>query len=151
MTDISAAHPMLAPLAAFVGSWNTRGEVKLLGPSGRSAPFQASDSYEWLHGGHFLLHRYVAQMPDGTVEGIEIIGYDTSRKIYTMQSYDNQGKTNTLQASVDGEQWTFTGGNLRFRGSFGADGQVFGGTWEMRERINAPWRPWMTIELQRAA
>ena len=28
-------------------------------------------------------------------------------------------------------------------------GAVFGGVWEMRERLNAPWRTWMTVELRR--
>lgn len=149
MTETVAAAAALAPLAAFAGEWHTSGEVKLLGPTGRGAPFRGSDSYEWLPGGHFLLHRYRAQMPDGLIEGIEIIGYDASRKIYTMQSYDNQGKAGTMQASVDGEQWTFAGNNVRFRGGFSAESAIFGGVWEMRERLNAPWRTWMTVELRR--
>lgn len=150
MTDTVAATAALAPLAAFVGQWNTQGEVKLLGPSGRGAPFRATDSYEWLPGGHFLLHRFVSHMPDGTVEGIEVIGYDASRKLYTMQSYDNQGNATAMQASVDGDQWTFTGNNVRFRGGFAEGGQVFSGVWEMRERLNVSWRTWMTVELRRA-
>lgn len=150
MTDIAAATAAHQPLAAFVGAWNTRGEVKLLGPSGRGAPFHATDNYEWLPGGHYLVHRYSAQMPDGAVDGIEIVGWDASRKLYTMQSYDSQGNANTMTATVDGDQWTFTGNNVRFRGGFGEEGRVFAGVWEMRERLNAPWRAWMTVELRRA-
>ena len=149
MTDTVAANAALAPLAAFVGPWSTHGALKLLGPSGRGAPFQATDSYEWLPGGFFLLHRFTAQMPDGLVEGIEVIGYDTSRKHFTMHSYDNQGNVGVMQASVDGDQWTYTGNNVRFRGQFSEDGRVFGGTWEMRERLNAAWRTWMSVELRR--
>lgn len=151
MSSTTAATSAHQPLAAFVGAWTTRGEVKLVGPSGRAAPFQASDTYEWLPGGHFLLHRFAAQMPDGEVSGIEVIGYDTSRKIYTMHSYDNQGNAGVMQANVDGDQWTFTGNNVRFRGGFSEEGSVFGGVWEMRERINAPWRAWMTVELRKDA
>lgn len=149
MTDIAAATAAHQPLAAFVGNWKTTGEVKLLGPSGRGAPFQATDSYEWLPGGHFLVHRFAAQMPDGAVEGIELIGWDASRKLYTMQSYDSQGNVTTMTATTDGDQWTYTGTNVRFRGGFSEEGRVFGGAWEMRERLNAPWRIWMTVELRR--
>ena len=151
MTDLAAATAAHQPLAAFVGRWTTTGEVKLIGPSGRGAPFTATDSYEWLPGGHFVVHRFAAQMPDGATEGIELIGWDASRKLYTMQSYDSQGNVTTMTATVDGEQWTYTGNNVRFRGGFGEDGQVFSGVWEMRERLNAPWRTWMTVELRRAA
>ncbi|HSX61295.1 MAG TPA: DUF1579 family protein [Tahibacter sp.] len=151
MSDTVAANAALAPLAAFVGTWTTQGEVKLLGPSGRGAPYRATDTYEWLPGGHFLLHRFVAQMPDGAVEGIEVIGYDASRKHFTMHSYDNQGNANVMQASVDGEQWTYSGNNVRFRGNFSEDGRVFSGTWEMRERLNVAWRTWMSVALRRDA
>jgi hypothetical protein len=150
MTDAAAANAALAPLAAFVGNWSTQGEVKLLGPSGRSAPYRATDSYEWLPGGFFLIHRFVAHMPDGIVEGIEVIGYDASRKHYTMHSYDNHGNASVMQASVDGDQWIFTGNNVRFRGAFSEDSQVFSGVWEMRERLNVAWRTWMSVELRRA-
>ncbi len=82
-------------------------------------------------------------------QATEIIGYDASRKHYTMQSYDNQGNATAMQASVDGGQWTFNGNNVRFRGGFSEDGRMFSGVWEMRERLNVAWRSWMTVELRR--
>lgn len=150
MSSPTAATPAHEALAPFVGTWNTQGEVKLLGPSGRAAPFHATDNYEWLPGGHFLLHRFASHMPDGDIEGVEVIGYDASKKIYTLHSYDSQGNAGQMQATVDGDQWAFNGGNMRFRGGFRDAGRVFAGTWEMRERMTGPWRTWMTVELRKA-
>ncbi|MGH7725605.1 MAG: DUF1579 family protein [Candidatus Eiseniibacteriota bacterium] len=66
MKHDSAATSELGRLNPFVGVWNTEGEMRNT-PSGSSTKFKATDTYEWLPGGHFLLHRFDANMPDGNV------------------------------------------------------------------------------------
>jgi hypothetical protein len=55
--------PALSRLNAFVGSWNTRGQIKEspLGPAGK---LNGMDTYEWLSGGFFLIHRVNVRMGD---------------------------------------------------------------------------------------
>lgn len=142
----SAATPDLERLNPFVGIWETEGEVKA-GPTGKPVKFQASDTYEWLPGGHFLLHRFDADMPDGRVQGIEVLGYSREDGCFSQHSFDNSGKVSVMQARVEKDTWTFVGEGVRFTGSFQDNGKVFAGLWELRSEEDAAWRPWMDVRL----
>ncbi len=116
-------------------------------PSGPPVTFHAIDTYEWLPGGFFLIHRWDAHMPDGDTKGVEIIGYDASRKTYPMHSFDDQGNHSVMQATVDGDTWRFTGESARFAGGFRDGGRTFAGLWERRSSEGGSWRPWMDVVL----
>lgn len=138
----------LQGLAPFVGTWHTTGTVLAT-----SAPYTATDTYEWLPGGHFLMHRWDAAMPDGRSQGIEIIGLDAADGAkeghYTMQSFDSTGKADTMRAVVDGQQVAYDGDGVRFRGAFNGDGSEMSGTWSLQANDSETWEPWMTLSLQR--
>jgi hypothetical protein len=109
--------PVLKHLESFVGKWNTQGEIKA-SPYGPAGKIIGTDTYEWLPGGFFLVHRVDVRMGDQKNESIEIIGYDASRKTYPMHSFDSQGNHILVQASVVGYTWTFTGESMRLMGVF---------------------------------
>lgn len=136
-------------LEAFVGTWNTQGEIRG-GDSGPAAKFHATDTYEWLPGGFFLVHRWDAHMPDGNTQGIEIIGYDASSKAYTMHTFDSQGNADTMRASIEGDIWMFEGESLRFTGRFRDKGNTLVGVWSQRSSNEADWLPWMDVTLRKA-
>lgn len=136
-------------LDAFVGIWKTEGEIRA-SASGPAARFRATDTYEWLPGGFFLVHRFEAQMPDGETQGIEIIGYDAERKTYPMHSFDSQGNASVMQASVEDGTWIFTGEALRFTGSFQDGGNTITGLWEQRSDDGGQWLPWLDVKLTKA-
>jgi hypothetical protein len=144
-----AASTEMEKFAPFVGVWETQGEMRV-GPSGQSMKFTASDSYEWIAGGHFLLHRFVADMPDGRNEGIEVIGHDRNNNSYPMRSFDSSGNSSLMQAQLENDTWTFVGETTRFTGGFRDNGKIFAGLWEMREGENKGWQPWMDVTLRKA-
>ena len=136
-------------LNAFAGTWNTRGQIRA-SSAGPAMSIQATDVYEWLRGGFFLIHRWDAQMPDGITKGIEILGYDEATNTYPMRSFDSHGNSGLMHATVEGAAWTFTGDTLRFTGHFRDGGNTFAGLWEHRSADATGWIPWMDIELTRA-
>ena len=138
----------LGCLDVFVGVWDTEGEM-IAGPSGPPVKFAATDAYEWLPGGHFLLHRFDANMPDGKVQGIEIIGYNRESRDYPMHSVDNLGKVIVMHARIEGDIWTFSGEGIRFSGGFRENGMVFAGLWELRSDDGSTWQPWMRVRLRK--
>lgn len=144
----TAASAELEALNLFVGVWNTEGEMRI-GPSGQPAKFRATDTYEWLPGGHFLLHRIDANMPDGKIQGIEIIGYDRENNSYPMHSFDSSGNAGVMQARLGKDTWTFAGEGVRFTGGFRDNGKVFAGIWEVHPGDGAAWQPWMNVELRK--
>jgi hypothetical protein len=148
MPKPTAASAELERLDPFVGVWHTDGQLKI-NPSDQPSRFTAIDTYEWLPGGHFLLHRFDADMPDGEVQGIEVIGYARETDSYFMHSFDSTGDASSMRARVQNQTWTFTGKNVRFTGGFRDNGKVFAGMWELRSGDGAPWQPWMDVTLKK--
>jgi len=144
----TAASADLGRLNAFVGVWDTEGTMNA-GPSGQSVKFKATDTYEWLPGGHFLLHRFDADMPNGNVKGIEVIGYNQENKSYLVHSFDSVGNASVMQARIEKDTWTFIGENIRFTGGFSDKGKIFSGLWELRSGEGSSWQPWMDVRLRK--
>lgn len=144
----TAASSQLECLDPFVGIWDTTGMV-LSGPAGEPVKFKGTDTYEWLPGGHFLFHRYEANIPGEPEVGIEIIGYDPQRNAYTMYAFDSQGSVNILEGHFEMDSWTFIGANTLFSGGFRDRGAVFAGLWERRPGAGLDWQPWREVTLHK--
>jgi hypothetical protein len=148
MAKQKAASTDLGRLTAFVGEWKTKGEIKN-SPSGQPVKFKAKDHYEWLQGGHFLLHRFDADMPEGNIKGIEIIGYNPETASYFMHSFDSQGNATVMQGRMEGDTWKFVGERARFTGSFDDQERILAGVWELRSADGSGWEPWMDVKLRK--
>lgn len=136
-------HERLAP---FVGRWRTEGQV-LATASAPAAEIIGTDSYEWVPGRFFLLHRVHVRIGGERVEAVEIIGWDGAGGRYFAHSFDSRGDAVTMHAVERDGVWTFTGDAERFTGGFGDGGETLSGTWERRE--DSRWRPWMEVRLTR--
>jgi hypothetical protein len=139
--------PEHARLAPFVGRWKTAGQV-LSGDATPEFEFAGTDTYEWVPGGFFLLHRVDVNMGGERVQALEIIGWDAEREAYFARSYDHQGNVAEMRAVVRDGTWTFLGDAERFTGAFGDHGATLGGRWERRE--GGRWLPWMDVRLTKA-
>jgi hypothetical protein len=148
MAEQAIPGPEHRRLQSFVGTWATEGTVKT-SPSGSGVRFQGVDTYEWIPGGFFLLHRWDTHMPDGRTQGVEIIGYDSASGTYTVHSYDSSGNTDVMHARVANDTWTFEGKSLRFTGGFRDGGDTLAGIWEQRPGEGAPWVHWLDVTLSR--
>lgn len=141
--------PEHARLGVFVGSWRTQGELLSDSPGGPATPLRATDRYEWLPGGFFLLHHVDARVGDAVVHALEVIGFDERRGEYFSHAYDGGGTMTTYAARLDGDRWRIEGATERFAGAFSADRQLLTGRWE-RLVDGAGWVPWMTLTLTKA-
>ena len=68
-------------LEVFIGNWHAEGTSYGDGqdatdPRAAGVPWMSNESYEWLPGNFFVLHRWDAQMGEHEFKGAEIIGYD---------------------------------------------------------------------------
>ena len=104
----------LKRLDAFVGKWNTEGEIKE-SPFGPAGKLIGTDTYEWLAGEFFLIHRVDVRMGNQKNESIEMIGYDAQSNSYPMHSFDSQGNSVIMRAGVAGDPWTFTGESMHLK------------------------------------
>jgi hypothetical protein len=131
-------------LEIFVGTWRTEGEI--LDASGATRRLRATDTYEWLPGGFFLVHRVDGRMGDEEVRVLEIIGYDAASDAYFTHSYDNHGGVAEYEATLHDRAWSILGRSERFTGTFDEGGTALTGTWERRAE-GGEWTRWMTIRL----
>ena len=134
-------------LDKFAGKWNTKG---LILPTSNSAGIEVSgtDTYEWLPGNFFLLHKVDVKIGSDIVQTHEIIGFDEPNSNFTMQHYDNKGNSGLMTATLMDDLWIFKGETLLFKGGFSENDTVFSGVWEQlnNEKI---WVPYMNIRLER--
>ncbi len=146
MTRSTTQVPVCLPLNPLAGQWITTGRML----DGSGGEFDGVDSYEWVAGGHFLLHRWDVEMPDGRNEGIEVIGYDGSAGKFAVRSFDNQGGESSMSLAVVHESITIVGDNMRFEGQITGNGSMVQGVWQLNAGEQQGWAAWMQVRLVRS-
>lgn len=140
--------PQHQRLGVFVGKWTTQGRTKAT-PSAPAAEIVGTDTYEWLEGGFFLVHRVDVRMGAEQVKGLEIIAYDASSETYRTHAFDSQGTYGTYQATVHDGVWTFMGALERATVVLSDAGNTMTIQWE-RSTDGLSWLPWMDVTLTKA-
>lgn len=124
-------------LDAFVGKWHMEGQ-QLSGPAGPAAPISAIQTYEWLPGGQFLVHRFEGHVGNAPAACIEVIGFEPERRCYRAHTFYNNGQTNVWDIEHRDGQWRTLGDfnasgrqmKVRCTTTFADDGKTMNGTWE---------------------
>lgn len=144
----TTASPQLKQLDFLIGKWHTRGEI-LQGAAGPSKNIRGMDTYEWVSGGYFILHRVDVFMGQERTEAVEIIGYDESRKSYFMKSFDSQEASMTMYAVLE-KPGVLKFGDDKMKAVLTANkaGSSMSAKWELSEN-GQTWKPWMNIQLDK--
>jgi hypothetical protein len=133
--------PENARLEPLVGRWRTAGRTV----SGPAVEIAGTDTYEWMTGGAFLIHRAKVRMGDEALEVIEMIGpYDSAAGAWPMRSFDSRGACGTMHATVDDDAWTFTSATERAT----LTDSTMAARWERPEN-GSDWTGWMDMTFTR--
>ncbi len=124
-------------LDVFVGAWHTEGTSFADGqmpedPRASGVLWTSDETYEWLPGGFFLLHRWDALAGSRVFQGTEVLGHDDAIGGYFTRFFDNAGFHPEYTAAVDGDVWTFTEPSTRATVTIQDDGQHIDHRWEWR-------------------
>jgi hypothetical protein len=95
-------------LDQFVGSWTTVGTTQSAHQAG-TGKLASTETYEWMPGGYFLVHRWDGQVSSVPLNGFEVLGFDGRIKAYTSRFFDSMGTSGTLRATPQGNAWTWAG------------------------------------------
>jgi hypothetical protein len=139
--------PDLERLNVFIGRWLTEGET-VAEPGTPAAPVVASDVYQWVPGGHFIMHPAYGRIGSVAVGGLEIIGYDASTGQFQTHFFDCDGNTSRETLSYRDGVWTWQGSRVRCRGVFSDGGRTLTAHHE-RSNDGEHWRPSMTVTLRK--
>lgn len=148
-----SATPEHQRLEVFIGSWRTEGAT-IAQDEAPAMPVRSSDIYEWLPGGHFVVHRWDGQVGDAEVHGLEVIGVDSQSGAYRTQFFDNDGNSGSEELSVRDRTWTWLGRKVmgaawhRCTSVLSHDGKTMTARHE-RSADGQTWTPWMDVTLRR--
>ena len=125
------------PLEVFVGKWRLEGDSYGDGqqpddPRASAVSWTSDETYEWLPGGFFLLHRWDAMVGEREFKGTEILGFDASQGGYFSHAFDNAGNHPEYTADVDGDVWTFAEPATRATVTVSDGGNRMTHVWEWR-------------------
>ncbi len=154
-SSIKAA-PDLSLLEPLVGKWHTEGQQHE-GPLGPASPFVAVETYEWLDGGHFLIHRLEGRFGRQPAACVEILGKKDDGKLFA-ETFYNDGNTNSWTwAEVDhaivlSGTWSKGAGQphqIRLTLRFVEAGNTLEGKWEQSSDSDA-WHTFMETRATKA-
>jgi hypothetical protein len=143
-------------LSMIAGQWRTSGFV--IGDP--QVPVVGTDVYEFLPGGHFLVHHVDVTVGAHSVRAIEIIGEPDGEDGYLARSYDSDGNAEVMRLRIDDDGvFHFAGGGevapaaqspdaptarVRSTLTVARDRSSMTARWE-RSDDGTSWQPWMDI------
>ena len=138
----TAAHRRLN---VFIGNWHAEGTSYGDGQDvahqrAAGAPWTSDESYEWLPGKFFILHRWDAMAGKHEFKGAEIIGYDEAKASYFTRLFDNAGNHPEYRASVDGDVRNFKEPQTRATVTVQGGGSKMSFKWEWKNG-GSDWLP----------
>lgn len=98
----------LEALRPFVGKWHTEGE-RLVGSFGPAAKLRAVEVFEWLEGGHFLVHHLSGFFDKEPAGCIEIVGRGAEENDFKARTFYSDGDAQEWRLSQRGDQWVLEG------------------------------------------
>lgn len=146
--------PGLEALNPLVGKWHTEGQ-QYDGPLGPASPFVAVETFEWLDGGHFLVHRLEGKFGRKPSACVQIFGKDAEGLF--AQTFYNDGTTKTWRVTESANalilagSWATAAGTLevRYTARFIEEGNTIAGAWE-QSPDGAHWQPFLEVRSTRA-
>lgn len=148
--------PELEALAALTGKWHTEGR-QLEGPLGPASAFVAVETFEWLEGGHFLIHRVEGKVGGRLASCIEIFGKNERGQLFA-QTFYNDGNSNSWRIQATPHEvilsgtWSKGSGaglELRYTARVIEEGNTLEGKWE-QSRDGKAWSVFMETRATKA-
>jgi hypothetical protein len=134
-------------MSSLVGKWITAGTT-IPTDDAPALDIAASDIYEWVPGGFFVLHVAYGRIGDADVGGIEIIGYDPESRKHRTHFFDSQGNVTNQDLTFGDRTWTWSGEHARATGRLSDDGKAMPTLHEWSDD-GVNWRPSMHVTLRK--
>lgn len=146
----------LEALQPLVGKWHTEGQ-QLQGPFGPAAPFVAVETFEWLDGGRFLVHRLNGHLGQQPAACVEVLGKRDDGQLLA-QTFYNDGRRNDWVVKAEGNALVWSGTwskapgealRVRYTVNFEDAGNTLVGKWEQSGDGQA-WQPFLEARATKA-
>lgn len=138
---------ILDALNHLVGTWNSSGNM-LAGKN--SIEVKGTDTYEWLPGKQFMVHKADVVVGNDKVDVIEIIGdYDETKKACAMHAFQSDGSHGLMWASTNEDgSFLFAGDAIRATLTVNQGGKTMHAKWERMQ--STEWVHWMDMDFAKS-
>ena len=133
---------ILDTLNAATGTWQSTGSMRT---DDGLVQVTGTDTYEWLPGKQFMIHKADVTVGGDKVDVIEIIGeFDDTKQACAMHAFQSDGSHGVMWASLtkDGNL-LFAGDDIRATLTVEPAGTAMNALWERMESGN--WAHWMDM------
>lgn len=138
----------LKSLEFIIGHWKTEGATIATATSPATL-ISGTDTYEWILGGAFILHRVDVYMGEEKTEVIELIGFETADTTFSLRSFDKRGNFTLMQGRLMSEkEFKIEDKKMRSTLTINDSGDEMTAFWEQSED-GLTWFPWMDLKLTR--
>jgi hypothetical protein len=139
----------LGKLKFLLGNWISEGKIKDE-TSGKILDIKGTDSYEWVLGDFFFMHRANVLIGRNRTEVVEMIGdYNAQTMCYQMYSFDNHGNVMQMSAGIKGDGLLVIEGDMmRATLKVSLDGNHMAACWEKTED-GLHWVHWMDMKFHK--
>jgi hypothetical protein len=142
-------------LTVFVGEWHAEGQ-QIAGPVGPAVKVEATQTYEWLPGEAFLIHRFDGHIGDSRAACIEIIGCNRETGACRAHTFYNNGLTNVWDIERQNGEWRLIGDwnmggksmKVRCSISFGQGDKTMRSHWE-RSSDGSTWQTFWDLHAKK--
>lgn len=134
---------ILDALSSLLGAWDSSGSMKT--GDGGTVSVTGTDTYEWLPGRRFMIHRADVVVGDEKVDVVEVIGgFDDDRRACAMHGFHSDGTHSVMWASLNADgSLLFADDTIRATLTVRPGDQTMEAGWE---RLNdGEWVRWMEM------
>jgi hypothetical protein len=144
-------------LEVFVGNWQMEGQ-QFDSLFGGQAEVTAEESFEWLPGGMFLIHRLVGRLGAAEMACIEVIDADRMPGGYRVHTFYNDGRSQDWLLTENDDNWTISADwslpdgskqMVRCTQRFGKAGTTRKGIWEVS--TNGKWKTFWEVTARKVS
>ena len=118
-------NPAMKRLEPLIGTWDISGHANC-----DEGEIYGRTHFEWIVGGFFLVQRFWMNFLGQKLQGIEVIGYDTSTKTFKSTVFSNNGINGPYYWDVQENIVSHWTEDSHFRGVLNDEGTTLTGGWK---------------------
>jgi hypothetical protein len=146
--DVTIQQARPASLERFdlmIGTWDWDGRS-----SDGSFEVKGMTTFEWFHGGHFLIERHEFGSGEAASRGLAVYRWDDESQACVAQYFDSEGNHGTYRLAINGDRMNIDWDRQRFAGQISEDRRLISGTWE-QSPDGTSWQYWYDLRMTKAS
>lgn len=134
-----------SPFKRLIGTWKTSGQVR---SANGTMSLSGQDSYEFILGGNYILHRADVIIGNEKSETLEMISIDTETGHARMQYFNSKGESGVMTGEINNDEFKITGKGIKFIGAVNRESTEVTGRWFIQTE-NQDWTEFIILKLEK--